>query len=223
MPDLDSNLDRLYRHRFSEAEVASKNRIWQVLCRHYFSRYVGREDRVVDIGAGYCEFINNIVAGERIAIDLNPDVRRFSAPGVRVINEPCTCVASIRSDSVDVVFMSNFLEHLPSKDVVLQTLRETARMLRPGGRAIILQPNIRFLPGEYWDYFDHHTPLTDRSLVEGVVLAKLEPEVVVPRFLPYTTKSRLPQAPWLVRLYLHVPLAWPLLGKQALVVARKPH
>lgn len=222
MSDINTNLDMLYRHRFSEEEVASKGRIWQVLCGEYFSKFVSPGDRVVDIGAGYCEFINNIKAADKIAIDLNPDTIRLAAPGVRVINESCTDSPSIETGSVDVIFMSNFLEHLPSKQVVLDTLRESARMLRPGGCVIILQPNIRFLYDEYWDYFDHHTPLSDRSLVEGVSLAGLTPEVVVPRFLPYTTKSRLPQAPWLVSLYLRVPLAWRVLGKQALVVARKP-
>lgn len=221
MPDIDHDLDVLYQHRFPKEELANKNRIWQVLCKQYFSRYVGPEETVVDIGAGYCEFINNIQAASKIAVDLNPDVRRFAADGIRIINESCTAVSSIPSGSVDAVFMSNFLEHLPTKDLVLQTLRESARMLRPGGRVIILQPNIRFLYDEYWDYFDHHTALSDRSLVEGVLMAGLDPQVVVPRFLPYTTKSRLPQAPWLVSLYLKIPLAWHVLGKQALVVAYK--
>jgi len=222
MPEIERGLDVLYRHRFAEDELANKNRIWQVLCSQFLNRYVKPTDTVVDIGAGYCEFINNIAAGRKIAVDLNPDVRRFAAPGVEIINESCTAVSSIPSGSVDAVFMSNFLEHLPDKQLVLSTLRETARMLRPGGRAIILQPNIRFLYDLYWDYFDHHTPLSDRSLVEGVVMAGLEPDVVIPRFLPYTTKSRLPQAPWMVSLYLKIPLAWRVLGKQALVVARKP-
>ena len=221
MPDIDQDLDVLYRHRFSPQELASKNRIWQVLCGQYFSRFVSPNETVVDIGAGYCEFINNIPAAQKIAVDLNPDVRKFAADGIRIINESCTAVSSIPSGSVDAVFMSNFLEHLPSKDLVLQTLRESARMLRPGGRVIILQPNIRFLYDECWDYFDHHTALSDRSLVEGVLMAGLDPKVVVPRFLPYTTKSRLPQAPWLVSLYLRIPLAWRFLGKQALVVADK--
>lgn len=221
MPDIDQDLDVLYRHRFSPQELVSKNRIWQVLCGQYFSRFVSPNETVVDIGAGYCEFINNIPAAHKIAVDLNPDVRKFAADGIRIINESCTAVSSIPSGSVDAVFMSNFLEHLPSKDLVLQTLRESARMLRPGGRVIILQPNIRFLYDEYWDYFDHHTALSDRSLVEGVLMAGLDPKVVVPRFLPYTTKSRLPQAPWLVSLYLRIPLAWRFLGKQALVVAYK--
>ncbi|OQP73747.1 methyltransferase type 11 [Xanthomonas phaseoli pv. syngonii LMG 9055] len=221
MPDIDHELDVLYQHRFPKEELANKNRIWQVLCTQYFSRFVKPNETVVDIGAGYCEFINNIPAAHKIAVDLNPDVRKFAADGIRVINESCIAVSSIPSASVDAVFMSNFLEHLPTKDLVLQTLRESARMLKPGGRVIILQPNIRFLYDEYWDYFDHHTALSDRSLVEGVLMAGLEPQVVIPKFLPYTTKSRLPQAPWLVSLYLRIPLAWHLLGKQALVVAYK--
>ena len=44
----------------------------------------------------------------------------------------------------------------------------------------------------------------------------------MPRFLPYTTKSRLPQSAWLVRAYLRFPPAWRLLGGQTLLVAR-PH
>jgi SAM-dependent methyltransferase len=222
MPESKVELEKLYHQRFPDAALAQKHAIWKVLCDDFFSRHVKASDTVVDIGAGYCEFINNIRAARKIAVDLNPDVRRFAAPDVRVINESCTAIRELDSDSVDVVFMSNFLEHLPNKDLVLDTFRETLRILRQGGRVLVLQPNIRYLPGEYWDYFDHHTPLTERSLVEGLQLAGFEPTTVIARFLPYTTKSRLPQAPWLVRLYLKVPLAWHILGKQAFVVALKP-
>ncbi|HEX6834333.1 MAG TPA: class I SAM-dependent methyltransferase [Rudaea sp.] len=216
-----AELEKLYHQRFPDAELAQKHAIWKVLCGDFFQRYVKPEDTVVDVGAGYCEFINNIRAAHKIAVDLNPDVRRFAAPDVRVINQSCTAIRELEAASVDVVFMSNFLEHLPNKELVLETFREAHRILRPGGRVIVLQPNIRFLPGEYWDFFDHHTPLTDRSLVEGLQLAGFTPTVVYARFLPYTTKSRLPKSIALVKLYLRVPLAWRVLGKQALVVATK--
>lgn len=215
------DLTRLYRHRFSEAEVVRKNRIWKVLCRSYFARHVRPSDTVVDIGAGYCEFINNIECGRRVAVDPNPEVRLHAGPDVTVLNEPSTAVASLPAGEVDVVFMSNFLEHLADKTAVLETLRECRRLLRPGGKVIVLQPNIRLLGGAYWDFFDHYTPLTDRSLVEAMELAGFQPTVVIPRFLPYTTKSRLPGAPWLVWAYLKFPPAWRILGKQTLVVASR--
>jgi SAM-dependent methyltransferase len=219
--DNASELEELYQQRFRQEDLAPKHAIWKVLCRDFFQKFIRPTDRVVDIGAGYCEFINNIQARDKIAVDLNPEVKRFAAPDVRVINAPCTAIKEIEASSVDAVFMSNFLEHLPSKAMVLDTFREAWRILSPGGKIIVLQPNIRFLPGEYWDFFDHHTPLTDRSLVEGLRLAGFEPTVVLPKFLPYTTKSRLPKSTIFVRLYLRVPLAWRILGKQAFVVAEK--
>ena len=214
-------LEKLYRHRFDEQDLPAKKAVWKVLCEHFFSSYVRPQDVVVDVGAGHCEFINQIKARRRIAVDLNARVSEFAAPGVEWLQESCTELGSIADNSVDVVFRSNFLEHLPSKQVVLDTLATTRRILRQGGLAIILQPNIRLLPGKYWDYFDHHTPLTDKSLVEAVTMLDMQPVRVIARFLPYTTKSVLPQWPWLVKLYLRLPLAWWLLGKQSLVVAKK--
>ena len=221
MPDYGIELEKLYDQRFSATDLAQKQAIWQVLCNHFFQRFVDPSSTVVDVGAGYCEFINNIQAARKIAVDLNPDVQRFARPEVEVMNASCTEISQLDPASVDVVFMSNFLEHLPNKQLVLDTFREAYRILKDAGKIIVLQPNIRFLPGEYWDFFDHHTPLTDRSLVEGLQLAGFEADTVYPRFLPYTTKSRLPKAAWMVRLYLSVPFAWNFLGKQALVVAVK--
>ena len=86
---------------------------------------------------------------------------------------------------------------------------------------LILQPNIRFLAGEYWDFFDHHTPLSDRSLCEALEMLDMRIVVCHPRFLPYTTKSRLPKASFLVRWYLRLPFLWRLLGKQTVLVAEK--
>ncbi|MGH7032638.1 MAG: class I SAM-dependent methyltransferase [Stellaceae bacterium] len=40
-------------------------------------------------------------------------------------------------DSVDFVFSYEVLQHMPSHDVIAANLRETARVLRPGGRALI--------------------------------------------------------------------------------------
>lgn len=212
-------LSHLYRERFSDEDVSFKEEMWAVLCERVFQRYVKETDTVVDLGAGRCEFINAIRAKEKIAVDLNPDLERY-ARGARVVQAPSTDLAPIDSGSVDVVFTSNFFEHLPSKGDVLRTLRECRRILRPGGTLIVLMPNIRYLGGRYWDYFDHHTPLTHLSLIEALGVEGFRPRRVVPRFLPYTVKQRgIPKSTALVRAYLSLRFLWPLFGRQMLVVA----
>lgn len=215
------HLGSIYDKRFGKEESLPRTQLWQVLCDHWFQRYIAPKDTVLDLAAGRCEFINQIRCGRKIAVDLNEDVRRFAAPDVETVIAWSHDMQGVASESVDVVFVSNFFEHLPDKQAFLDTLTEIKRVLRKGGRLLILQPNIRFLHGEYWDFIDHYLPLTDRTLVEALGLVGMRPVEVKPRFLPYTTRSRLPQAPWLVRLYLMIPLAHVLLGKQAWVVARK--
>jgi len=214
-------LSGLYAARFGPEDKARKNRIWRVLCRHFFQDYVHATDTVLDLGAGYCEFINHIICRRRIAMDLSEDVRAHAGPGVEVVHGISTDLSSLQGELIDVVFASNVFEHLLTKQDLLRTLGEVLRVLRPGGRLLILQPNIRYSGGAYWDFFDHHLPLTERSLVEALELAGLKPIEVRPRFLPFTSKSALPQHPFLVWLYLKIPIAQRILGKQSWIVAVK--
>ena len=219
----DEDLKSLYRHRFSESELPAKNALWKVLCDSYFQQYVdARTHTVLDLACGYGEFINNIRAARKLAVDLNPD-----SPAALASDVVFHAVAANRLDpvpdaSVDVVFTSNFFEHLPDKAALHEVLREVHRILKPGGKLVAMGPNIRHLPGAYWDFIDHHLPLSERSLAEALLLADLQPTRIVDRFLPYTTQSRLPKTTLLVRAYLALPLAWRVLGKQFLVVAAKP-
>ena len=215
-------LDALYRTRFPEADRAAKDAVWQVLCRHFFQRYVGPDDVVLDIGVGLGEFLQHIRCGRRIAVDIEPMSGRKLPSGTEEVFTPSHRLSEhVMAESVDVVFCSNFFEHLPDTDSFLQTLVEIRTVLRSGGTLLALQPNIRLTGGAYWDFVDHHLPLTDRTLVEACESLEFEVTEVIPRFLPYTTRSALPQSPWLVRLYLACRPAWWLLGKQTWFVARK--
>jgi SAM-dependent methyltransferase len=214
------DLAELYRFRFPEAGLEQKARIWKALCEGFFQQFVPLHATVVDLACGYGEFINNIRCERRIGVDLNPDTKNFLRPGVEHLNSSATDVR-LPSLSVDVVFTSNFFEHLPNKDTLDQVLAECKRILKPGGRLIVLGPNLKYVGQAYWDFYDHHLPLTDVSLREGLVQAGFEVERVVPRFLPYTTKSALPKHPALVSLYVKVPLIWNVLGKQFLAIAHR--
>jgi SAM-dependent methyltransferase len=215
------HLEVIYGHRFAGKEM-QRSRVWQVLTRHYFQRWVNPADTVLDLGAGYCEFINNIQAARKYALDLNPVTPLKAASDVVVVSEDVTKPWSVASESVNVVFTSNFFEHLPTKQDFRHCLSEIYRVLCSQGLLIALGPNIRFAYDVYWDFFDHYLPLSDRSVVEAAELAGLRTESVVPRFLPFTMQGKLPSWRALVRLYLSFTLAQRILGKQFLVVMRKP-
>jgi SAM-dependent methyltransferase len=217
-----TEVSKLYRYRFSPREQDAKDRIWRVLVEHFLQRYVAPDATVLDLACGYGEFIRHVRAGRKIAVDINADSAARLPPPIEFHLSPATRLAFLADDSVDVCFTSNFLEHLPSKAVVDEVLAEVRRVLRPGGRFVALQPNIKYAYAEYWDFYDHHTALSHLSAAEGFSLAGFEIVELIDRFLPFSTKSALPKHPALVRAYLACPWAWKIMGKQFLIVAAKP-
>lgn len=215
------SLSNLYQDRHAQESPQFRAEIWEVLCDLVFQRYVKPEDTVLDLGAGWCEFINAIRCRNKIAIDLNPDLPKHARDAKTMI-APANDLSPIARSTVDVVFSSNLLEHMPNKMTVLQVLRECNRVLRPGGTLIVVMPNVRYLPGRYWDYFDHITPLSHVSLAEGMRLAGFDIVRVVPRFVPYSVKSRLiPKSTLVLRIYLRLPFLWAIFGRQMIVIGRR--
>ena len=216
------NLARLYQVRFSEADRARKDQIWKVLCERFFQRYVAAGSTVLDIACGYGEFVRHITAGRKIAIDLNPEARDYLPSDVEFHLTSADDLAVVPTADVDVCFSSNFFEHLPSKEVLDKVLSEVLRVLKPNGLYVAMQPNLRYAPGEYWDYYDHVLPLTHLSCREAFAKAGFEVCELIDRFVPFSTASRLPQHPALVRLYLACPPLWRVMGRQFVIVGRKP-
>lgn len=219
---MSDRLARLYANRFDASARSWKDAVWGILWKRVFSRWVRPEDALLDLGAGYCEFINHAVARRRFAVDLNPETAALAGDGVVV--EACSAdkLDFLEDGGIDVVFSSNFLEHLPSKDAVSRVLAEAMRVLRPGGHLMLMGPNIRYLADEYWDYYDHHVPLSHKSVCEALELHGFELRHVEPRFLPYTVKGSRLRLAFLVEAYLALrPVSSALLGKQFFIVARK--
>ena len=216
------DIQQLYKNRFED--LAKKNRIWQVLCRHFFQKFVPEESVVVDIASGYCEFINNIKAKEKIAFDINADAKLYANDDVQMIEDTFFNMDThLQGKKADVIFASNIFEHLESKEQVVLAIRKCSDMLKNDnaqkGKLMILQPDIRYTGAAYWDFIDHKVALTGQALIEAGEMCGLKLKYWIRRFLPYTTKSRLPQHPLLIWLYLKLmPLSGFLMGKQTFII-----
>lgn len=213
-------LASIYHRRFDH-RVAYRQRLWRILVEGYFQRFVRATDTVLDLGCGYGEFINHVQCARKLGMDLNPQSRANLRPGVEFLQQDCSTRWALADESLDVVFSSNFFEHLPDKLSLKQTLLEAGRCLRPGGRLVALGPNIKFVPGAYWDFWDHFLCLTEMSLGEALENNGFRVVLSHARFLPYSTVNAPDYPGAFVKLYLRLPWIWPVFGRQFLVVAER--
>lgn len=215
------NIQALYRTRFDNVDL--RNNVWKVLCKSFFQRFIKNTDTVLDIAAGYCEFINNISADKKIAIDINPDIANYAHNDVEYHNIECEKLLDyVECDSIDVVFVSNFFEHLDNREELINVFGDIYKVLKPGGKLLVLQPNIRYVKSAYWDFIDHKIPITDKSIIEIGKMLSFETVLNMPKFLPYTTKTKMPIHPIFVHLYLMlIPFSSFLMGKQSFTILEK--
>lgn len=218
---LNDDLQQEYQRRFQPLREY-RRKVWRILVDEFFQKYVPPDSTVLDVGCGWGEFINQVKARRRLGMDLNPDSQQQLDPAVEFLRQDCSTPWPVAKNSLDIVFSSNFFEHLPHKVALKLTLEEAFAALRPGGKLICMGPNIKFLPDTYWDFWDHEVALTELSLREILEIIGFEVVECRDRFLPYTMVGSAPKPLWTVGLYLRLPVAWKIFGKQFLMVAQKP-
>lgn len=221
MLDSTATLEKTYDRRFA-ADIEYREAVWKVLVRQFFSRYISSSDHVLDLGCGYGHFINNVQCAGKYAMDLNPAARNLVHHEVRLFEQDCSDPWPLEAAQLDLVFTSNFLEHLPTKGHLAKTLHEAYRCLRSGGKFIAMGPNIKYVPGAYWDFIDHHIALTELSLQEALEVIGFRSMQIVGRFLPYTMVGTRKYPLAFLSAYLNLPFAWRWFGAQFLVVVTKP-
>lgn len=220
---MNTDLQKMYDNRFKVEEKNKKGAVWEEICKYLFKNTHREYNIIVDVAAGYCDFSNHIDYNcKKYAIDVNPDVKKYAKDGIEVIVDNIENLSlHFEENTISLFFMSNFLEHI-SKDAISRLLKTEYSLLESGGEVWILTPNIRYVGGKYWDFYDHITPITEKALMEEAELIGYKVKTCIPKFLPYTTKSRLPKAPWIVHLYLQLmPLSGRLFGEQSFLVLSK--
>jgi SAM-dependent methyltransferase len=212
-------IDEICQARFDLATLAAKGEPRNVPVEQVLQPYVPTDATVADVGGGYCKSINALRCQKKYVIDLNPDVRRYANPDVGIISSDASEMRALPDAGLDVAFASSFFEHLPSKGALFGVLAEIRRVLEGGGKLLVVQPNIKYAYRGYWDFVDHHLPLTENGLGEALMtVTGYRVAECIPQFLPFSVGSSPSRSSGLLRLYLKMPPAWKPFGKQAYMV-----
>ena len=190
--------------------------LWRTLYRYYFSHLIADTDCVLELGAGYGHFINQVRTKKAIAVDGWDGFTDYLRPGIEARVGDVTDLSFLASSSIDFTFASNLVEHL-SQNEFASVLWQLRRILASDGTLNLLQPNYYYASREYFDDYTHQTIYSHTSICDFLEAHGYRVIDCKPRFLPLTIKSRLPVLPFLIRLYLHSP--WKPLGKQMFIRA----
>ena len=212
--------DKYYKSRY--VFDPRRSFIWKEIVG-FESKFIPKSGTVVDLGAGYCDFINNVNSKKKYAVDYSPELSKFASEEVIKINKEAWDLSEIEDDSVDVVHASNLFEHFTDEELS-RVMKDVKRILKKGGKLILMQPNYRLNPKHYFDDPTHKKVFSDAALESFLLSQDMKIVLKMPRFLPFSMKSNssiIPNSllPLIVRIYIHSPVK-PFAG-QMLFVSEK--
>jgi SAM-dependent methyltransferase len=184
--------------------IVERAGIWREIVA-FISADLGPIEKILEIGAGYCDFINSYPAQKRMCFELNPEREKFAAVDVDFRCGDAVSLMKMLEVKVDVIFASNFFEHL-SEQQHAELMPKIHDALVENGRLVLLQPNYRLCSKHYFDDETHQTIFSDKNIQLFLQKYGFQTLKIVPGLLPFSMKSRLPKWPLLVRLYLRSPI-----------------
>ena len=121
--------------------------LWQTLVAALFQKQIPTDGVVLELGAGYGEFINSVKARRRLAVDQWAGMLQYLEPGVEGLVTRVTQLDGVADNSVDYVCSSNCFEHISQAELV-ECLAQLRRKMKPGARLTIVQPNFKYCARE---------------------------------------------------------------------------
>jgi 2-polyprenyl-3-methyl-5-hydroxy-6-metoxy-1,4-benzoquinol methylase len=127
--------------------------------------------RVLDVGCGEGVFLDLLRAAGRQGVGVDSsadDLAPARARGLEVVQDDGIAYLERAEASFDGVFCAHVIEHLPPEAAV-RLLTAAHRALRPGGRLVLITPEIRdleVLTERFWLDLTHVRPYPERLLVQ---------------------------------------------------------
>ena len=193
------------------------------LCKYLFSRFkMKRGDKLLDVGCGRGDFLKGFKDLELDVCGLDTEkshsqiLKDIEVGYANIENE----FFPFESRIFDVVFSKSVIEHLFNPE---NFMRECYRILKPGGRIIIMTPDWISQMKTFFDDYTHRQPYTVTAVKDFLNIfgfKEVSSEVfyqlpilwkypllkilssILRLFVPVTTKSRIKFVRWSVELMI---------------------
>jgi len=190
-------------------------KVWKAISE-YLQRFISPKDAILEIGAGYCDFINQIQGEKKYAVDIDAHSKLYCNKDISFIKSSIFDINI--QEKFNIIFASNFFEHFTINEVEV-ILSKLYNLLHDDGTLILIQPNYYYCYKNYWDDYTHKTVFSHHNLPDLLQANNFKTIFLKKRFIPFSFKSKLPTSYFLTKLYLYSPIK--PFGKQLLLIAKK--
>lgn len=165
---------------------------------------LGKGQKVLDLNPGFEGIYNelNQPGAEYMSLEQNPHVRSFLNSRNVLTKDWKIPVIPLEDNSVDYVLSAPFIEHLPTYIDALNLLLEIKRILKPGGKILLLAPNYLNLKTMFFEDYRHGWVVTKRRLID--MLSDCDYEVLGHRYTIGLITMRMNPLTGLSRLTIHL-------------------
>jgi cyclopropane fatty-acyl-phospholipid synthase-like methyltransferase len=192
-------MDKYFETRFKYD--IKRDKVWKAICK-YLQKFIKTDVNILELGAGYGNFINNITAKNKLALDCSTETKDYLDKDVIFFNQSVLDEIRIEKEYLDIIFASNFFEHFDNEELN-NIFNKISHILKIGGKLILIQPNYRYCYKNYFDDFTHKKIFSHYSMNDFLISKGFIVEYINKRFIPFSMKSRFPKSYYLTSLYLH--------------------
>jgi SAM-dependent methyltransferase len=194
----------------------SRAKVWKAI-NEYLQKHIKNNAKVLDIGCGYGDFINGIKAGEKFAIDLNPEMKKYiDIDNIKFHDQSVLEPFNFVENNFEVIFASNLFEHFNDEELLI-LINSIKNKLSTGGKLILIQPNYYYAYREYWDDYTHKKAFSHNSIHDFLIANDFKIIKLEKKFIPFSLKSKLPKSYFLTKMYLNTKFR--IFAKQMLIIA----